>query len=469
MKRCGQCGMFVDRDLESCASCGAGSGAWEDPPPLDGRYVLEREVGRGGMGSLYRGTDVTLNRPVALKVVVEKQTTTSLLERFQREARALAACQSPHIVQIYAFGRDAGLSFIAMELVSGEDLASILHGYRQHGESLPVRRSLAIIRQIASALDRIHTAGIVHRDVKPENILIEHETGRPILIDFGLSVRITGSKRPSVGVGTPHYMAPEQVDLGPGGQTSAISPRTDVYALACTTFELLTGQPPFDGPIADVVLVQHLAGAIPAASSLRASLAPFDPVLARALAKDPAQRFHTAAELAASLDRAGADWLRNDPKKHISAAPASESRASAESDAPRVLIVDDDEAFRRYASLAAQKAYAGHLDLETAASGSEAIGRALLKPPDLILLDYSMPGLDGIETLTRLRELPTCAGARVIVISANVHDDQRWRFALLGVSEFFEKPVPWSALVARLALDASRTDRPARPREGTTS
>jgi serine/threonine protein kinase len=447
MKRCQKCAVFVDPDAPSCASCGSGPTSWEDPPPLDGRYVVERQVGRGGMGFLYKGTDITLDRPVALKVVVDAQAGVALIERFQREARALAACTSPHIVQIYSFGRDAGLSFIAMEFVIGQDLADILGGYRDHNEQLPLRRSLAIVRQIASALDRIHTAGIVHRDVKPENILIEHETGRPILIDFGLSVRLVGSTRPSLGVGTPHYMAPEQVDLGPGGQSSAISPRTDVYALACATFEMLTGQRPFDGPRVDIVLVKHVAGPVPEASSLRAELAPFDAILARALAKDPGQRFHTAAEFAASLDRAGAAWLRDDP---LPPTPASESHTSVEIGAPRLLIVDDDDAFRRYASRAAEKAYRGRLDLETAASGSEAIGRATLRPPDVILLDYSMPGLDGIETLTRLRELPACAGARVIVISANVRDDQRWRFALLGVSEFLEKPVAFGALVARL-------------------
>jgi CheY-like chemotaxis protein len=185
----------------------------------------------------------------------------------------------------------------------------------------------------------------------------------------------------------------------------------------------------------------------PDASSLRAELAPFDAILSKALAKDPGQRFHTAAEFVASLDRAGEAWLRDEP---LPGAPASEARTAVESGASRVLIVDDDESFRRYASLAAQKAYGGRLELETAASGSEAIGRALQKPPDLILLDYSMPGLDGIETLTRLREIAACAEVRVIVISANVRDDQRWRFALLGVSEFFEKPIAFGALVAGL-------------------
>jgi serine/threonine protein kinase len=458
MRRCRKCALYADPSVESCSSCGAGADDLEVPAPLDGRYVVEQEIGRGGMGRLYRGTDVTLDRTVALKVIVESQAGQDLLARFQREARALAASTSPHIVQVYSFGRDAGLAFIAMEFVIGEDLAQILRGYEDHGEHLPIRRSLAIVRQIASALDRIHSAGVVHRDVKPHNILIEHETGRPVLIDFGLSVRLSSSHRPSLGVGTPHYMAPEQVDLGPEGRPPPISPRTDVYALACTTFELLTGKPPFDAPLGDMVLVKHVAMPAPEASSLRGQLRPFDPILARALAKDPTQRFHTAAEFAASLDRAGAAWLKDDP---LPAAPPSEARTAVESGAARLLIVDDDEAFRRYASRAAEKAFGGRLDLETAASGSEAIGRALLKPPDVILLDYSMPGLDGIETLTRLRELPACAGARVIVISANVRDDQRWRFALLGVSEFFEKPVAFHALVERLQriapLSANRT------------
>jgi serine/threonine protein kinase len=382
-----------------------------------------------------------------LKVVVEKQAGAGLLERFQREARALAACSSPHIVQVFSFGRDHGLSFIAMELVRGEDLAQILNGYRRHGEHLPLRRSLAIIRQIAGALDRIHAVGIVHRDVKPENILIEHETGRPLLIDFGVSVRLVGSLRPSLGIGTPHYMAPSRSTSDPSSRG-----RPSRLGRTCTRWRVRHSRcsrvnHPFDGPRADIVMVQHVMAPVPDASSLRAELAPFDAILSKALAKDPGQRFHTAAEFVASLDRAGEAWLRDEP---LPGAPASEARTAVESGASRVLIVDDDESFRRYASLAAQKAYGGRLELETAASGSEAIGRALQKPPDLILLDYSMPGLDGIETLTRLREIAACAEVRVIVISANVRDDQRWRFALLGVSEFFEKPIAFGALVAGL-------------------
>jgi eukaryotic-like serine/threonine-protein kinase len=447
MKRCKLCGLFVDPSLESCPSCDSGPEAWEDASLIEGRYAVEREIGRGGMGFIFKAVDVTLDRPVALKVVAESEVSSSLLARFQREARALAACHDPHVVQIYSFGHDGGLSFIAMELVQGEDLSQILLGYRSHKEHLPIRRSLAIIRLIAGALDRVHAVGIVHRDVKPENILIEHETGRPLLIDFGLSVRLVGSIRPSLGLGTPHYMAPEQIDLGPNQPSPPISARTDVYSLACTTFEMLTGQPPFDGARAEMVLVQHIASPAPPPSSVRQELLPFDPVLAKALAKDPGHRYRTAAELAAALDRAGQAWLATDP-----ALPESPPLGASPNGNPvtRVLIVDDDDAFRRYAAKAAERAYGSALDLESAASGSEAIGRALLKPPDVILLDYSMPGLDGIETLTRLREIPACARARVLVISANVRDDQRWRFSLLGVSEFFEKPIALGALVAIL-------------------
>jgi CheY-like chemotaxis protein/tRNA A-37 threonylcarbamoyl transferase component Bud32 len=455
MKRCTRCEWFVSLGATACANCGADPSSWADIAPIDGRYTIESEIGRGAAGVIYRGMDVTLDRPVALKIVDEKRATKEILERFHREARALAAIRSSHVVQIYALGRDAGLSFIAMELVTGEDLFEILSRYRQHGEALPVRRALAIIRQVAGAIDRIHAAGIVHRDVKPENILIEHETGRPVLIDFGLSTRLSTTRRPSVGIGTPHYMAPEQVDLGPETSPSPISARTDVYALACTAFELLTGQPPFDGQQAAVVLVKQVATPAPPASSIRSELAPFDAVLLKALAKEPTARFESAAAFAASLDRAGASWFAD---SHVSEAPPTESRAAEPNEqVVRVLVVDDDAAFRTYASAAAKKAYGSRLDLQTGASGSEAIGRALLKAPHIILLDYSMPGLDGIETLTRLRDLPGCAEARVIVLSANVLDDQRWRFALLGVSEFFEKPIVFGALVAALQrIDLAR-------------
>ena len=263
-------------------------------PPKLGIYLLQRLVGKGGMGSVYLAVDPTLKRQVALKVLApELAADPECVARFHREATSLARIRHPNLVHIYAVGQDASRHFIAMEYLKGQSVADIL---RERGP-LPVPSALRILGQVLAALDKVHAAGIVHRDLKPANIMID-EDQRAILTDFGLAKprhdrSVTAD---NTLVGTPEYMAPELAE----GQDADF--RTDIYALGIILFELLTGRVPYHGSSAFATLRQHLEKPVPSARALVPSVPPqLDAAIARAAAKRPADRYPTVRALAAEL------------------------------------------------------------------------------------------------------------------------------------------------------------------------
>ncbi len=271
---------------------------------LAGRYQVEREVGRGGMAVVFLARDDRHHRPVALKVLQPELSAALGRERFLLEIDTAARLTHPHILPLYDSGevypeQSEGPPFLyyAMPYIEGESLRSRLTRERM----LPVGESLRIAREVADALGYAHTQGIVHRDIKPENILLE--AGHAVVSDFGVARAIgaaSGDRLTQTGValGTPAYMSPEQV-----AAEAVVDGRTDLYALGCTLYEMLAGQPPFTGPTAESVIHQHLVAAPPSVTAIRPSVpAPLSAVLTRALAKQPADRFATAAEFAAALE-----------------------------------------------------------------------------------------------------------------------------------------------------------------------
>jgi WD40 repeat protein len=261
-------------------------------------YLLEEQIGRGGMAAVFLATDERLNRQVALKVLApELAADHAFRQRFIRESQAAAAVDDPHIIPVYEAGEAGGVLFIAMRLVRGGDAGALV---RQVGP-LPPGRVVAIISPVAAALDAAHESGLVHRDVKPTNMLVDARPGRPehiYLSDFGLSktqasVSLTGTGQ---FLGTLDYMAPEQIE----GQV--VDGRADQYALASTAFELLSGAPPFQRPDAMAVLYARLSQPPPLLSSRRPGLpAAADAVFARALSKAPADRYPTCRDFADAL------------------------------------------------------------------------------------------------------------------------------------------------------------------------
>jgi serine/threonine protein kinase/WD40 repeat protein len=262
-------------------------------------YQLEEQVGAGGMAAVFRARDLRLGRLVALKVLVPGLAADEgFRRRFVAESRAAAAVDDPHIVPVYEAGEADGVLFIAMRFVSGGDLRGVL------AREGPVRpdRAAEFISPVASALDAAHRAGLVHRDVKPANVLVDAHQGRPdhvYLSDFGVSKGAMSSASltgPGQFVGTSHYAAPEQV-LG-----QVVDGRADQYALACVTWQLLTGAVPFERDQEMAVLLAHLSEPPPPLSARRPDLpAAADAVLARALAKEPAQRYVSCREFADAL------------------------------------------------------------------------------------------------------------------------------------------------------------------------
>jgi hypothetical protein len=263
-------------------------------------YRLEEQVGQGGMAVVFRARDEHLGRVVALKILAPALAADEAFrQRFVRESRAAAAVDDPHIVPVFEAGEASGVLFIAMRFVPGGDVRTMMH----HEGQLAPARVAAIISQVASALDAAHRAGLVHRDVKPGNMLVDVQAGRPdhvYLSDFGLS---KGALSTSVGLtgvgqflGTVDYISPEQIEGKP------VDGRADEYALACATFEMLTGAPPFRRDEAMAVMYAQLSEPPPLVTSQRPDLPPAaDQVFARALAKAPAQRYASCREFADAL------------------------------------------------------------------------------------------------------------------------------------------------------------------------
>jgi serine/threonine-protein kinase len=259
-----------------------------------GGYRIDILLGRGGMGSVYRAHEADLGRTVALKVLApELAGNTRFRERFLRESRLAASLDHPHIVPIFQAGDADGVLFLAMRYVEGTDLARLI---ADEGP-LATERVLALLEQAASALDAAHERGLVHRDVKPSNMLIARSAGREhcYLADFGLTKRtgsISGLTATHQVVGTLDYVAPEQIR---GGETD---PRADVYSLACVLYECLASSPPFERATDVAVLWAHVNEEPTPLSSQRPDLPKaLDGVLARGLAKEPGDRYDTTGEL----------------------------------------------------------------------------------------------------------------------------------------------------------------------------
>jgi len=261
-------------------------------------YLLEEEVGAGGMAVVFRARDERLGRVVALKVLAPGLAADEeFRRRFLRESRAAAAVDDPHILPVYEAGQAGGVLFIAMRFVSGGDVRGLL---RREGPLAPGRVA-AVISPVACALDAAHGAGLVHRDVKPANMLVDARPGRPdhvYLSDFGLAKGGAGPALTGTGLmlGTAAYMAPEQIQ---GGEVDG---RADQYALGCTAFELLCGAVPFVRDQDMAVIYAHLSvPPPPLASRCRGVPAGVDEVLGRALAKAPGDRYASCGEFAGAL------------------------------------------------------------------------------------------------------------------------------------------------------------------------
>ncbi|WP_245549252.1 serine/threonine-protein kinase, partial [Nocardia exalbida] len=275
--------------------------ATRGPAEPFGRYRLLSLLGQGGMGQVWRAHDSLTNRVVALKVLPERfADDEQLRERFRRECRAVAQLTEPHVIPIHDFGDIDGRLYLNMRLIEGTDLRTVI---TREGALSP-RRAVAIIGQVAGALQAAHDAGLVHRDVKPSNILLGGDEFAS-LIDFGIAHAADDRTLTTIGetIGTVAYMAPEEI----GGEVKADA-RVDVYALTCVLYECLTGRPPFASALGVQGVIAHHMHTPPPRPSTTAPDMPtaFDAVIAKGMAKNPDDRYQTARELAAAA-RAAVD------------------------------------------------------------------------------------------------------------------------------------------------------------------
>jgi len=261
-----------------------------------GQYRILEQIGKGGMATVYKAYQPSLDRYVAIKVLPPYFAhEEGFAERFTREAKAIAKLTHPHILPIHDFGQEGDLSYIVAQYVEAGTLKEML------GQPMDLRRAAEIISQIADALDYAHERGVIHRDVKPSNVLMDH--GRWVLLtDFGLAKMVEASQAltaSGVGVGTPAYMAPEQ------GQGLKIDARSDVYSLGIVLYEMLTGRVPFEAETPMAVVIKHITHPLPLPRQMNPDIPEsVERVILKALAKKPEDRFATTGEMAAALHEA---------------------------------------------------------------------------------------------------------------------------------------------------------------------
>ena len=264
---------------------------------LADHYAIERELGSGGMATVYLAEDLKHHRPVAVKVLRPELAAVLGAERFLKEIEVTANLRHPHILPLFDSGEADGFLYYVMPYVEGESLRDRLNREKQ----LPLDDALQFAREVADALSYAHRHDVIHRDIKPENILLE--AGHAVIADFGIAraVDVAGGERlteTGIVVGTPHYMSPEQA-----AGSKELGGRSDMYSLGCVLYEMLGGSPPFQGPTVASVVHQHITVEAPPITNLRPAVpAEIAGTIARALAKAPADRFATAAQFAEALE-----------------------------------------------------------------------------------------------------------------------------------------------------------------------
>ena len=403
-------------------------------------YYIEERIARGGMGLVYRAKHINLRRRAAIKIIApELAENQKFRERFNREARIAGALHHPNIVTVYDAGEQDGLLYIAMQYIDGSDLASVLH---ERGR-LRRYRALDVCCQVGAALDTAHAQGLIHRDVKPANVLIEGRTA--FLTDFGVTKQSVGTPveltKAGDMVGTVDYIAPEQIE---GGQIDA---RTDIYSLGCLFYQCLTGEPPFARDTSVASIYAHLSEEPPMVTSARPELpSGLDAVIARALAKLPARRFPTCADMMsaarAAIDAAGplvegalsppVPWVGDQADvptyvgdRLVPALGDHSGRATSvgpdahevDRDAvavqrPRLLLAGLGTSARASARVAAGQRF----DVEEAQAGESLLDAVRDRRPDLVIVAWDAPGLPASESVAALRAQADTREAKVLLL-----------------------------------------------------
>ena len=417
---------------------------------IDGRYRVIGRLGAGSMGVVYRAEDVFLGRTVAIKVVdPEHGDDEATRERFLKEARALAQIRHENVVQVYAFGPHGDSFYFAMEYIPGKNLDDVLEDLNARQQPMELAQAMPIIRQIARGLGAVHERSLVHRDVKPGNIVIEEGTGRPVLVDFGLARNRTAGAKVSMIAGTPTYMAPEQ-STDPDG--TRVTHRADIYAFAGTVFELLAGRPVFDIEDPIDVMTAHLKKEPPPISSRRAEVAAFDAPLLRALAKDPLARYESCEAFLVDLETAA-----KKAERAMRSFPVEPKSARRVARLARVVLFTDDAVARgierNLEKVLRDKGIVPAF--ERAASASDAFAAAHAADVRVLVFDDDNLGDTAVHVLGQLATIPRSKPLEIVAVARDLAG-ARTRLAPLGVTEILPKPMNAHVLGSVLGRVAER-------------
>ncbi|HEV2140967.1 MAG TPA: HD domain-containing phosphohydrolase [Candidatus Dormibacteraeota bacterium] len=402
-----------------------------------GPYRIVSLIGRGGMASVYKGHHRALDRDVAIKVLPEFfAEDETYQERFHQEARSVARLNHPNILTVFDFGQEMGVTYLVLELVQGGTLAERL------GRPLELEEVIRILRPIASALDYAHSKGVLHRDIKPSNILI-HRDGTPVLADFGLARMADSGRRLTASglvLGTPEYMSPEQSTGEMAG------PASDRYSLAVVAYEMLTGRVPFEAETPMGVLLSHVNKEVPPTRELVGELSSHvEDALRKALAKSPGDRYDNATQFVAALTPAA--WVRKDISDSIVLARPQQRSNTRSRPLPTVLVVDDSAPNRELIEACLADV---QCQVRLASDGVSALASIESSPPDLVLLDVQMPGMDGFTVCRRIKADPALRLVPVVMITALSRAEDRIQALEAGADDFMSKPMERLELVARV-------------------
>lgn len=287
--------------------------------PLIGKQLanfrIERLLGQGGMATVYYGQDIKLHRPVAIKVLDKRyRKHPAYANRFVAEARMMAKWRHENIIQIYYADDAQGMSYYVMDYVDGEDLSAVLETYHYQGKLIPIEDVLRIAKAVANALDYAHAQGVIHRDVKPSNILLSKD-GRVLLGDFGMALEVRDGSQGNA-FGTPHYISPEQAR-----RSADAIPQSDIYSFGVILYEMLTGKVPFDDSSSEEIALKHIAQAPMSPRNINPNLSKeTETVLLKSLEKNPKNRYQSGVELINALQVA-LNLKEKEPAKKLSLPP----------------------------------------------------------------------------------------------------------------------------------------------------
>jgi DNA-binding NarL/FixJ family response regulator/predicted Ser/Thr protein kinase len=402
---------------------------------IGNRYEIEKLIGSGAVGRVYLGRDIQTGEPVAIKELMSDWVARApeAIERFRREGEALRKLNHPNIVKVLATLEEDDQHYLVMEYVGGGSLADLLKRQPQ----LPIERVIAIGLELSDALSRAHHLAIIHRDIKPGNILLA-EDGTPRLTDFGLAHIGSYPALTTVGqlLGTFQYLSPEAC------QNQPLDARADIWSFGVVLFEMLTGQLPFDGdsPIEIIHAIQNQP--VPEVRWYRKNApAPLTGLISRMLMRDRPVRLASARLVGAELEALQRDTRVSPPADRPISPPPIEPPPSPKI---KVLLVDDHavvrQGLRTFLELQDDMIVTGE-----AANGLEAIEQARQVQPDIVLLDLMMPKMGGVEATPQI--IAACSSARVIILTSFGEDDQVIPAIRAGAQGYLLKDIPPQELV----------------------